>query len=217
MLHAHKKPENCSELFVPRVNSEIWQKMRPYQRKADIKLSNLQDTLIKGVSALMTASNDLLVCRETKTLPYYKDLLSQLLDATALYYLAMFAKNYLLKARKETIKPMLHSDFKSVCSRTHKVVKLLFGEDQLMGVCLKTTANLSYIRRGRNQYPARKKYKQNNKTFTQNNIATQVKDFPKFVDKQLKGYLKKQVSKFLPGQIRKFSHEWSKITSVPDF
>ena len=37
MLNEHKKPENCTELFVPRVNTEIWQKMKPYQRKADIK------------------------------------------------------------------------------------------------------------------------------------------------------------------------------------
>ncbi|CAB4021804.1 Hypothetical predicted protein [Paramuricea clavata] len=76
ILNTHKKPENCTELFVPRVNTEIWHKMKPHQRKADIKFSNLQDTLIKGVSALTTASNDLLVCRETKTLPNYKDLLS---------------------------------------------------------------------------------------------------------------------------------------------
>ena len=126
MLNAHKKPENCTELFVPRVNTEIWQKMKPYQRKADIKLSNLQDTLIKGVSALMTASNDLLVCWETKTLPNYKALLAQLLDATALFGHVCQELSF---KRKETIKPILHSDFKSVCSRTHKVGKLLFGED----------------------------------------------------------------------------------------
>ena len=126
----------------------------------------------------MTASNDLLVFRETKTLPNYKDLLSQLLDATALF--GHVCQELSLK-RKETIKPILHSDFKSVCSCTHKVGKLLFGEDlskvvqdlrastkvrlhnspplslpetnlvktnHLMGVCLKTTANLFYLRRG---------------------------------------------------------------------
>ena len=48
LLNTHKKPENCAELFVPRVNTEIWQQMKPYRRKVDIKLSNLQDTLIKG-------------------------------------------------------------------------------------------------------------------------------------------------------------------------
>ena len=100
--------------------------MKPHQRKADIKLSNLQDTLIKGVSALTTASNDLLVCRETKTLPNYKDLLSQLLDATALFGHVCQELSF---KRKETIKPILHPDFKSVCSRTHKVGRLLFGKD----------------------------------------------------------------------------------------
>ena len=126
ILNTHKKPENCTELFVPRVNTEIWHKMKPHQRKPDIKLSNLQDTLIKGVSALTTASNDLLVCRETKSLPNYKDLLSQLLDATALFGHVCQELSF---KRKETIKPILHPDFKSVCSRTHKVGRLLFGED----------------------------------------------------------------------------------------
>ena len=195
MLSAHKKPENCTELFVPRVNTEIWQKMKPYQRKADIKMSNLQDTLIKGVSALMTASNDLLICRETKTLPNYKDLLSQLLDATALFGHVCQELSF---KRKETIKPILHADFKPVCSRSHKVGKLLFGEDlpkvvQDLRASTKVVTQLtssvspgnqsgknksSYTRlpnnnrqtflsqRGRNQHPPRKTYQQNNRTFT---------------------------------------------------
>ncbi len=126
LLNTHKKPENCAELFVPRVNTEIWQQMKPYQRKVVIKLSNLQDTLIKGVSALMTAANELLVCRETKTLPNYKNLLSQILDATALFGHVCQELSF---ERKETIKPILHPDFISVCSSSHKVGKLLFGED----------------------------------------------------------------------------------------
>ena len=194
ILNTHKKPENCTELFVPRVNTEIWHKMKPHQRKADIKLSNLQDTLIKGVSALTTASNDLLVCRETKTLPNYKDLLSQLLDATALFGHVCQELSF---KRKETIKPILHPDFKSVCSRTHKVGRLLFGEDlpkvvQDLRASTKVMTQLtsfvpqgnqsgtnksSYTRspnnnkqflsqRGRNQYPPRKPYQQNKKTYT---------------------------------------------------
>ena len=193
-MNAHKKPENCTELFVPRVNTEIGHKMKPHQRKADIKLSNLQDTLIKGVSALTTASNDLLVCRETKTLPNYKDL-SQLLDATALFGHVCQELSF---KRKETIKPILHPDFKSVCSRTHKVGRLLFGEDlpkvvQDLRASTKVVTQLtsfvpqgnqsgtnksSYTRspnnnnkqfssqRGKNQYPPRKPYQQNKKTYT---------------------------------------------------
>ena len=29
MLNTHKKPRKLSELFVPRVNTEIWQKINP--------------------------------------------------------------------------------------------------------------------------------------------------------------------------------------------
>ncbi|CAB3994449.1 Hypothetical predicted protein, partial [Paramuricea clavata] len=226
ILNTHKKPENCTELFVPRVNTEIWHKMMPHQRKADIKFSNLQDTLIKGVSALTTASNDLLVCRETKTLPNYKDFLSQLLDATALFGHVCQELSF---KRKETIKPILHPDFKSVCSRTHKVRRLLFGEDlpkvvQDLRASTKVVAQLtSFVPQGNQSegeepIPSPKAISTEQKDIHKeiDKVSTQVKDFPKFVDEQLKCYLEKEVSNFQAGQIKKCSHEWSKITSDPD-
>ncbi|CAB4001403.1 Hypothetical predicted protein [Paramuricea clavata] len=226
ILNTHKKPENCTELFVPRVNTEIWHKMKPHQRKADIKFSNLQDTLIKGVSALTTASNGLLVCRETKTLPNYKDLLSQLLDATALFGHVCQKLSF---KRKETIKPILHPDFKSVCSRTHKVGRLLFGEDlpkvvQDLRASTKVVTKLtSFVPQGnqsegKEPIPSPKAISTEQKDIHKeiDKVSTQVKDFPKIVDEQLKCYLEKEVSNFQAGQIKKFSHEWSKITSDPD-
>ena len=77
-LSKYKRPQNCEAMYVPKVNTEIWQKMKPFAKKADIKMANLQDTLLKGLSGLADSTNALLTCRENKTIPNYKDIIPKL-------------------------------------------------------------------------------------------------------------------------------------------
>ena len=70
--------------------------------------------------------NTLLECRETKTIPDYKAIIPQLLDTMALLG---HVWNEISYKRKDAIRPILHPDFKPLCSRSHKVGPLLFGED----------------------------------------------------------------------------------------
>ena len=44
ILQKYKVPSNCSELFVPKVNSEIWIKLNANSKRSDISTSVLQDT-----------------------------------------------------------------------------------------------------------------------------------------------------------------------------
>ncbi len=76
-LGKYKRPENCTEMYVPKVNQEIWQKMKPYAKRADIKMANLQDTIMKGLSSMSNCINELLQCRETKTIPNYRNIKPQ--------------------------------------------------------------------------------------------------------------------------------------------
>ncbi len=116
-----------------------------------------------------------------------------MLDATALFGHVCQELSF---KRKETIKPILHPDFKSFCSCNHKVGKLLFGEDlpkvvqdlraSTKGVTQLTSSvasdnkagknksfynhlpnNKNFLSQGRNQYPPRKtSYQNNKKTYT---------------------------------------------------
>ena len=56
-LSKYKRPQNCEAMYVPKVNTEIWQKMKPFAKKADIKMANLQDTLLEGLSGLAESTN----------------------------------------------------------------------------------------------------------------------------------------------------------------
>ena len=111
-------------MYVPKVNQEIWQKMKAYAKKADTKLANLQDTIMKALSGMFSCIHELLQCRETKTIPNYQNIIPQLLDTTAL--LGHVCRELSFKW-KEAIRPMLHPDLKPLCSKNHKVG--LFGED----------------------------------------------------------------------------------------
>jgi hypothetical protein len=125
-LSKYKRPENCEQMYVPKVNQEIWHNMKPFAKKADIKMANLQATLIKKLSGQANATNTLSECRESKTIPDYRAIVPQLIDTTALF--GHLCKELSYKC-KDAIRPILHPDFKPLCSRTHKVGPLLFGED----------------------------------------------------------------------------------------
>lgn len=197
ILNKYPRPKNCEQMYVPRINQEIWQKMKPFTKKGDIKMANLQDSTIKGLSGLACSIDNLLQCRENKTIPNYRALIPTLLDVTALFGHVCKELSY---KRKEAIRPILHPDFKPLCARTHKVGPLLFGEDlakcaQDIRSSSKTVMNLipnpgqraqtiftkrfsstqSQARKpflyqqGRAQFPPRKPQNfQNRKTFTKN-------------------------------------------------
>ena len=126
ILSKYKTPQNCDELYVPRINPEIWEKLKPFARKKDIKVSVLQDILVKVTSAISLVTDDLLQSRERKLKPNYQVLISRLIDSVALLG---HANKELSFKRKEALRPHLSSDFKPACSRNFKPEKYLFGND----------------------------------------------------------------------------------------
>ena len=84
ILQRYKVPSYCNELFVPKVNSEIWTKLNANSKRSDIRTSVLQDTLVKMSSAIIVTVNDLLSHREKRTSPDYKTLIPGLTDSVAL-------------------------------------------------------------------------------------------------------------------------------------
>ena len=126
ILQKYKVLVNCNELFVPKVNSEIWTKLNANSKRSDIRTSVLQDTLLKVSSAIFVTVNDLLSHREKKTSPDYKTLIPRLTDSVAL--IGHVHKELSFKQR-DARRPYLNHEFKQTCSRSLKPGKFLFGED----------------------------------------------------------------------------------------
>ena len=89
-------------------------------------MANLQDTLLGGISATLVSVNELLECREKKTLPDYKGLITNLVDSIALTGLVCKELSY---KRHKTLWPLLPKDFQQASFRSNKIGKLLFGDD----------------------------------------------------------------------------------------
>ena len=51
LLDKYPRPDNISPLISPTVNNSIWQKLKHETRKADIRLGQIQDNVVKTVTA----------------------------------------------------------------------------------------------------------------------------------------------------------------------
>ena len=67
LLAKHAKPENCAGIATARVNPEIWDQMNNFRRKADLRVSNIQQTLQKATFGILKAC-DRLVAQVSKLL-----------------------------------------------------------------------------------------------------------------------------------------------------
>ena len=63
-LLAYPIPENCPNMSVPRTNQEIFNALQPQVRRADIRLSNTQQSISKAAVAITTCADRLLTIRK---------------------------------------------------------------------------------------------------------------------------------------------------------
>ena len=122
----YPSPENCQTLFSPKINLEIWGKSNPNSKRNDIKLSVLQDGLIKATSASSVAVSDLLFAREQKTIPDYKARIGKLIDS--IVSIGHVNRELTFK-RRDSLRPHLSAEFKQVCSRNIKPGTFIFRDD----------------------------------------------------------------------------------------
>ncbi len=50
ILTKHPQPENCSAVNVTQVKPEIWRSLNAFERKADLRIANIQQGLQKATS-----------------------------------------------------------------------------------------------------------------------------------------------------------------------
>eukprot|EP00794_Sanderia_malayensis_P010192 gene10192-11239_t len=126
ILEKYPPPSNCDSLQTPKVNPEIWSKLGANAKKNDMRISALQDTLVKATAAVTVSVNDLLSARQQQSSPDFKDLIAKLIDSIILT--GQVNKELTFK-RRDVLRPNLSNDFKQACSRTIKPTTFLFGDD----------------------------------------------------------------------------------------
>ncbi|CAB3984921.1 Hypothetical predicted protein [Paramuricea clavata] len=123
-LNKYPSPENCEALSKMRVNQLIWDNLQPNSRSQDLRFQKVQTALIKGMAAIVRATDTALA--HITTLPAGKEIVESMTDAIAL---CAHANSELNIRRKELIKPDLHEDYKHLCSASVPSSSQLFGDD----------------------------------------------------------------------------------------
>ena len=132
ILAKHAQPENCSVVNVTRVNTEIWGSVNAFQKKADLRMANLQPALQKATFATLSNADKLLTLKaqDNSASPSINvhEMLGNCIDTVAILYKYAVAESSQL--RREKLKPSLKSEYHILCSAVvAPESKLLFGDD----------------------------------------------------------------------------------------
>jgi len=125
-------PANCTEIQVPRVNPEVWSKLRLPANKSmknrDLRYMNTQRAITGAGAVLLGIMDDLSKASKVGSpAPDVKGLFQRALDGVTLLGHA----NYdLSMRRREGLQPVLKTDYASLCyNRDLPVTSLLFGDN----------------------------------------------------------------------------------------
>ena len=132
-LAKYNPPDNCEKLTVPKVNPEIWNKLKHGTRRADLRLANMQKVLVKVGSAVAKSTDTLLAIRsnpEKTSAAALTEKLGELVthnaDALALLGHVNIELSY---RRRDAIKPNLNNEYSSLCGSQVPITGLLLGNE----------------------------------------------------------------------------------------
>ena len=132
-LAKYNRPDNCERLTVPKVNPEIWHKLKHVTRSTDLRLANMQKVLVKVGSAVAKSTDTLLAIRADPEKSVELSLTEKLgklvtYDADALALLGRVNIELSYRCRN-VIKPNLNNEYSSLCGSQVPITGLLFGDE----------------------------------------------------------------------------------------
>ena len=125
-LNKYSRPQNCENLVGAKVNPEIWSKIRPEIRSHDLKMQNIQNTILKAITPLAHLSDSLLNLKCKNDVFNTAKAVRQILDSVALL---THANCDIIQHRRELIRPDLNKPYQQICAEHVSFTGFLFGDD----------------------------------------------------------------------------------------
>ena len=126
LVEQYNRPANLEMVQVPKVNLEIWQKLRGNTRSRDIKQQRVQQRLVKSQIPLIQVIEELLKAKKDPKTLDLSTALRKLFDA---FSLMCGASQELSQRRREGIRPDLNANYGQLCSQNIQPATSLFGDD----------------------------------------------------------------------------------------
>lgn len=125
-FEAYNRPQNCDNLVVPTINSEIWNKLPQEAMKADLKLQHIQRAVVKAATAAARAAELLL---QAKKAPSAEKLSQAVRNCTDSIALCGHASREIALRRRNAIKPHLNKQVARICDESVPITSKLFGDN----------------------------------------------------------------------------------------
>ncbi|ODM94400.1 putative enzymatic polyprotein, partial [Orchesella cincta] len=122
-------PENCRNLIMPRINSEIWNMLPTRARQTDYQTQHLQQLNSQSLVALSKIAEKLFMSKSVMPTSLCQDLLRMTMDAASL---ACTLNQEFVTRRKQAIKPSLSKEAALLCNVPASSTigsEYLFGEN----------------------------------------------------------------------------------------
>lgn len=126
LANKHFRPKNLENLVVPRVNQEVWAKLRQDTRNQDLRMQKTHELITKALIPVLKGVEMLLAFKDNKGKLQPLQLLNWTSDTLQLLMTLFTEFSF---RRREIIKPELSFAFKQLCSTQNPVTNNLFGDD----------------------------------------------------------------------------------------
>lgn len=174
-----KIPRNCKFLNVPKMNREIWERMRTQSRMQDLNLQQIHQIMAQGLTTLTLIANEVSNSRSNIEPKVGKKILKLCMNGSNLMGEG-FQK--LITKRRAQVKPLMNSDFSGICSSSVPASGgLLFGEN--LAETLKSSRNTAQVfKKGFQRFNSERRFKPYEKPgpsryFNQNQPLNQFRPF----------------------------------------
>ena len=123
-LELYVRPGNCEKLKVPLVNHELWGKLKPPVKSQDLRLANVQQTVVKATIALAEVTEK--ISKVKGKMDEKPKIISSLTDSLALLGHATYE---LSLRRRDIMRPSINKELRALCNQQIPVTDFLFGDD----------------------------------------------------------------------------------------